>query len=126
LIKRALNDAKETAVTRGKVVDLQMIEKAYKEKTKGWASGRANLLAQDTVSNVWNGSQYTAAAVLNPVAKKWLMTESKVPRPIHLEQVGQVVPFNDRFSPSGDYWSGERVGCKCGIEVIYGALENGR
>lgn len=84
------------------------------------AADRAALITDTNTLTIFNNGQFNAADVFSPRFKVWLRTFSKVPRPSHLEMANtrETVPFNSVFS-TGEFWSQEAMGCKCGIEVIF-------
>jgi hypothetical protein len=118
LITLAIIAALRGLKERGDNVTYSAIEAAMAVEMARRLLNRAGLIGENEAGRMINAGQYLTAVARGATAKRWLETTSKQPRPIHLAQVGQVVPINGRFA-NGNSWAGEEINCKCGIEVIY-------
>lgn len=94
------------------------IEAEYIANADLSADGRAEF-----VTDVEGGRAYTngfsrAGREMGATGKRWNMTVSASPREVHLATVGEVVGIDEAFS-NGDYWSQERINCKCSITLLW-------
>lgn len=90
----------------------------YEQLAIDAAVSRAELIAIAEGIRQLSFGQWVTTQAQGAISKTWLVTTSANPRQIHLDQVGVTVGFNSIF-PSGQFWSGELPGCKCGIRVTY-------
>jgi len=80
------------------------------------AAARAGSITENEVGTLFNAGTFLAVNITAPRTKTWLRTISRVPRQIHLDQVGVTIPYDATF-PDGSFWAGELPNCKCGIRV---------
>lgn len=90
----------------------------YAELADDAVRSRTDVIAVTELAVAVNAGTRAVGDATNATTKTWLRTKSRVPRAIHLEQVGVTVGYNDRF-PDGSDWAGELPNCKCGILLGY-------
>ena len=94
------------------------IEAEYLANAELSADGRAEFITSVEGGRAYTNGFSRAGRLMGATDKRWNMTVSASPRDIHLATVGEVVGIDEAFS-SGDYWSQERIGCKCSITLLW-------
>ena len=95
------------------------IEETYLENVDLSADGRAEFVTAVEGGRAYTNGFSRAGRMMGATGKRWNMTISASPREVHLATVGEVVGIDEAFS-SGDYWSQERIGCKCSVTLLWG------
>lgn len=94
------------------------VEADYLQRSDPAADSRADLITETEGGRAYTNSFSRSARMLQAISKRWNLTTSASPRDVHLATVGEIVDIDAAFS-SGDYWSQERVNCKCSITLLW-------
>lgn len=98
--------------------DIDIIEDLVVAGLAASADNRANMIGEIEALRAHGNGHVKGGRTLGARFKRWNMTESQNPRANHLLTVGEIVPFESRFS-NGNFFSQEEFQCKCSISILW-------